>query len=90
VQLTLFTESSLTEPSEKDGTEPQHKAVGAVALRLPPYLADSREARLSQLDVILNDLGVEIHGLPTPLRHIVRLILYALLESREALEQGGE
>jgi hypothetical protein len=85
LELTMFTETCHAKSSkEEDGIEPRDKAI---VLRLPPYLDDSREARLTQMDSILNDLRVEIQRMPVPSRYITRLILDAFLEIRDALGQ---
>jgi len=90
LQLTTFSENSPTESSEKSTAKPKGRVVGAVVLSAPPYLLDSRHARLTQMDLLLNDIRVEIHRLPVDLRYIARLILDALLEIREALPQECE
>lgn len=90
LQLTMFLDKSLTESREADASELKDKMVGAFDLTSPPYLVDSRQARLTQIDLLLNDLRVEIHRLPTDLRYIARLILDALLEIRDSLDREGE
>jgi len=90
LQLTTFSENSLTKSSEQSTAKPKDRVVGAVVLSAPPYLLDCRHARLTQMDLLLNDVRVEIHRLPTDLRYIARLILDALLEIREALPQEDE
>jgi hypothetical protein len=90
LQLTMFSDRSLTESSEASGAEPKNKTIDAIILGPPPYLVDSRQARLTQMDSVLNDLQVEIHRLPITSRYIARLILDAFLEIRDALAQEGK
>jgi hypothetical protein len=90
LELTTFSGNSLTESSEESPAKPTGRAIGAVVLSTPPYLLDFRQARLTQMDSVLNDLRVEIHRLPSPSRYIARLILDAFLEIRDALAQEGK
>jgi hypothetical protein len=90
LELTTFSGNSITESSEESPAKPTGRAIGAVVLSTPPYLLDYREARLSQMDLILNELRVEIHRLPSPSRYIARLILDVFLEIQDALAQEGK
>jgi hypothetical protein len=85
----MFSDKSPAGSSEDGGVEP-NKVANAIVLSLPPYLDNSRQARLTEMDSLLNELRVEIHRLPTPSRYIARLILDAFLEVRDTLEQEGD
>lgn len=89
LQLTMFSHNSLAGSSEEGGARPKDKAVTAIVLSPPPYLLDSRQARLTQMDLLLNDLRAEIRR-PSDLRYLARLILDVLLEIRDALAKEGE